>query len=237
MKKPLIGVTLDNEDPGNYSKFPWYAIRSNYLHSVEKFGGIPIPLMHTKKNIKKIFNLLDGIIITGGNFDINPKIYKSDSKGSRILKNSRTNFEISICKMFLKSSKPILGICGGEQLLNIACGGTLIQDIKRKNKKSIQHEQKNPRDQTSHKVNICKNTFLRKILKNTKINVNSAHHQAVDKLGKNLVINGYSDDGIIESIEHIYHHWCLGVQWHPEFLITKYDEKIIKSFIKYSIVK
>ena len=65
MKKPLIGITLDNEDPGNYSKFPWYAIRKNYLDSVEKLGGIPLPLHHTKKNINEIFNLLDGLIITG----------------------------------------------------------------------------------------------------------------------------------------------------------------------------
>ena len=232
MKKPLIGITLDSEKPGNYSKFPWYAIRNNYLHSIEKYGGIPFPLLHTHKNIKKIFDLLDGLIITGGNFDIDPEIYGKKIKGSRIIKNSRTNFEISICKLFLKSSKPILGICGGEQLLNVACGGTLIQDIKNKKENFIEHEQKNPRDQTSHSVNIIKDTYLSKIINKKRILVNSAHHQAIDRLGKNLIINGLADDKIIESIEHIYHIWCMGVQWHPEFLITREDNKIIKSFMK-----
>ena len=158
MKKPVIGITLDNEEPGNYSKFPWYAIRNNYLHSIEKLGGIPFPLFHSRKNIKNIFNLIDGLIITGGNFDIDPKIYGKNSHGARILKNQRTKFEIDICKMFLTSSKPLLGICGGEQLLNVVCGGTLIKDIRSYNKKSLNHEQSNPRNETSHIINVKKNT-------------------------------------------------------------------------------
>ena len=235
MKKPIIGITLDSEEPGKYSKFPWYAIRHNYLHSIEKFGGIPFPLLHTKENIKNIFNILDGLIITGGNFDIDPNLYGKKSRGSRIIKNARTNFEISMCNIFLESTKPILGICGGEQLLNIVCGGTLIQDIKKNKGKSLEHEQKNPRDETSHSVKIIKNSHLSKILKKNKIMVNSAHHQSVDQLGKDLIISGFADDNIIESIEHTIHRWCIGVQWHPEFLITEHDKKIIKKFINASI--
>lgn len=235
MKKPLIGITLDNEDPGNYSKFPWYAIRSNYLHSIEEFGGIPFPLLHTNTNIDNIFKLLDGLIITGGNFDIDPKMYGEKIKGSRNFKDDRTNFESKICKKFLNSSKPILGICGGEQLLNVVCGGTLIQDIKKKNLSSIKHEQINPRDQTSHEIEILKNTLLEKIIKKNSINVNSAHHQAIDKLGKNLSKSSLAKDGIIESIEHNKHKWCIGVQWHPEFLITNEDKALLKNFILNSV--
>ena len=232
MKKPLIGITLDNGDSENYSKFPWYAIRQNYLHSIENLGGIPIPLLHTNKNINDIFNLLDGLIITGGNFDIDPNLYGKKNKGARTIKNIRTNFEILICKKFLRSTKPILGICGGEQLLNIVCKGTLVQDIKKNNINTLEHEQKNPRNQTSHDVKILPNTFLQKIIKKKNIRVNSAHHQAIDRLGKNLIASGIANDGIIESIEHISHPWCLGVQWHPEFLITNEDKKILKNFIK-----
>jgi len=232
MKKPIIGITLDNEESGNYSKFPWYAIRCNYLHSIEILGGIPFPLLHSNKNIKNIYNLLDGLIITGGNFDINPKIYGKKYEGSRNTKDLRTNFEMSICNIFLKSSKPILGICGGEQLLNVVCGGTLIQDIKKNNPKAIKHEQLNPRNETSHKVKVLPETFFKKIVKKNIINVNSAHHQAIDKLGKNLIASGYANDGVVECIEHIKHKWCLGIQWHPEFLITETDNKIIKNFIK-----
>ena len=83
MKKPIIGITLDNEEPGEYSKFPWYAIRKNYLHSIEKFGCIPFPLSHTKSNIQDIMSLIDAVIITGGNFDIHPSVYGKKNSDSR----------------------------------------------------------------------------------------------------------------------------------------------------------
>lgn len=232
MKKPIIGITLDYEETEHYSKFPWYAIRYNYLHCLEQLGAIPFPLLHSQKLSKEILSSIDGLIITGGNFDIDPKNYGKKSKGARIIKNNRTLFEIKICKMLINSDKPILGICGGEQLINIACGGTLIQDIKKYNKNSIEHEQKTPRNKTSHQVNILENSKLNIILKKKKIDVNSAHHQSVDNIGKNLRISGIANDGIIESLEHINHKWCIGVQWHPEFLITDSDKKLIKSFIK-----
>jgi putative glutamine amidotransferase len=95
---------------------------------------------------------LDGLVITGGNFDINPALYSETTDGSRNIKNQRTNFEIDIFKKFLQTSKPILGICGGEQLMNVATGGDLIQDIRTSIKTSIEHEQTNPRNEVSHEV-------------------------------------------------------------------------------------
>ena len=161
MKKPLIGITLDNEEPGKYSKFPWYAIRENYLNSVYKFGGIPFPLFHDTKSVGELSKILDGLIITGGNFDINPKLYGKNNSGSRIIKQNRTIFEISIFKKLLKLKKPILGICGGEQIINVACNGTLIQDIKKiQKKKIINHEQINPRNEVSHSITINKKTNM-----------------------------------------------------------------------------
>ena len=234
MKKPIIGITLDSEESGQYSKFPWYAIRKNYLFSIEKFGGIPSPLFHSLASIPDILSMIDGIIITGGNFDIDPTLYGENNDHSRSLKNTRTNFEMQICEMSLKNNLPILGICGGEQLLNICFGGTLIQDIKKYNKNSLEHEQTNPRNETSHSVEIKKQTKLFEIIKDSEIQVNSAHHQAVNKLGKNLIISGLARDGIIESIESTELDWCIGVQWHPEFLITKADKLLISSFIEFS---
>ena len=232
MKKPIIGITLDEEKSGYYSKFPWYAIRKNYIHSILKYGGIPFPLFYSSTNIKDIFSLVDGIIITGGNFDIDPSLYDKKNNFSRNIKNKRTKFEMKICKICIENNIPILGICGGEQLLNVSCGGTLIQDIKKKKNIKINHEQKNPRNQTSHTVDIIKNSMLYKIINKKKILVNSAHHQAVEKLGKKLVVSGTARDGVIESIEHDEHKWCMGIQWHPEFLITQSDKLIIKNFIK-----
>ena len=231
MKKPIIGITLDSEESGQYSKFPWYAIRKNHLSSIEKFGGIPFPLFHSLASLHDIVSMIDGIIITGGNFDIDPQMYGKDEDGSRIIKNNRTIFETTICQMCLDTNKPILGICGGEQLLNVVCSGTLIQDIASSNANALKHEQLNPRNQTSHSVNIKQKTKLHNIVKKQKIQVNSAHHQAIDKLGNKLIISGYADDGIIEAIEHSQHDWCVGVQWHPEFLITPEDNLLMKDFV------
>ncbi len=228
MKKPIIGITLDIEKVKTYSKYPWYALRENYLTSLTKFNAIPFPLLHERKYINDFCHIIDGLIITGGDFDIDPKIYKSHNTKSKHIKSKRTNFEIDIFNNFFKLNKPILGICGGAQLINVACGGTLIQDLI---PKTINHEQLNPRNQTSHNVNVFKKTQLYKICGAQKIEVNSAHHQSVKKIGKNLNISCKANDGVIEGIEHKNHKWCIGLQWHPEFLITNYDVKIIKNFI------
>lgn len=228
MKKPLIGITLDSENGGNYSKFPWYALRENYLTSISSLNSIPIPLFHENNLINSYINLIDGLIITGGDFDIDPSLYNQSIKGSKNIKNKRTIFEIKIYKKFLKLNKPILGICGGAQLINVATGGTLIQDL---NKNPINHEQLNPRNETSHTININKKSKLFKICNKEKFSVNSAHHQAIEKLGRNFRVSASSSDGVIEGIEHKKHKWCMGLQWHPEFLITDNDLKIFKNFI------
>ena len=231
MKNPIIGITFDFENSGGYSKFPWYAIRENYLTCLYKFGAIPFPILHENSLNNTLLKVLDGLVITGGNFDINPKLYSENSGGSRNFKDKRTNFEIDIFQKFLETTKPILGICGGEQLMNVATGGSLIQDINHSRKTKIHHEQQNPRNEVSHEISITRNSKLYNIVKSEKIEVNSAHHQSVNNLGKDFISTASASDGIIEAIEHIKHPWCLGLQWHPEFLITKADTAIIKDFI------
>ena len=231
MKNPIIGITFDFENSGGYSKFPWYAIRENYLTCLYKFGAIPFPILHENSLNNTLLKVLDGLVITGGNFDINPKLYSENSGGSRNIKDKRTNFEINIFQKFLRTSKPILGICGGEQLMNVASGGSLIQDIDESIQTTIYHEQQNPRDEVSHEISISRNSKLYNIVKSEKIKVNSAHHQSINSLGKDFISSASASDGIIEAIEHVKHPWCIGLQWHPEFLITKADIAIIKDFI------
>ena len=100
LKKPLIGLTLDLENTQTYSKYPWYALRENYCSSISLFGGIPFPLVYDNKSINSIIDILDGLVITGGAFDIHPKYYSEKKKYENlVIKNSRTNFEISLCKL------------------------------------------------------------------------------------------------------------------------------------------
>ncbi len=235
MKKPLIGITLDEEEKNTYSKYPWYAARKNYSDSIEKAGGICVFLPNNIDAIEDYLELLDGLLITGGDFDIDPTIYGEKLISSKVTtKKNRTNFEFNITKKAIAKKTPVLGICGGEQLINVVLGGTLIQHIPDHTKSEIQHEQKNPRNQPSHYVRIKKNTKLSNIIKSDSVFVNSAHHQSVDKLGARLVANAFSDDGIIEGIETIDDGFCIGIQWHPEFLIDKGDIKILKSFVENS---
>ena len=231
MKNPIIGITFDFENSGGYSKFPWYAIRENYLTCLYKFGAIPFPILHENSLNNTLLKILDGLVITGGNFDINPKLYSENNGDSRNLKDKRTNFEVDIFQKFLATTKPILGICGGEQLMNVASGGSLIQDINQSIQTTIYHEQQNPRNEVSHEILITRNSKLYNIIKSEKIEVNSAHHQSVNNLGKDFISSASASDGIIEAIEHVKHPWCFGLQWHPEFLITKADIAIIEDFI------
>ena len=234
MKNPIIGITFDFENSGGYSKFPWYAIRENYLTCLYKFGAIPFPIFHENSLNNTLIKILDGLVITGGNFDINPKLYAENNGSSRNLKDKRTNFEVGIFQKFLETTKPILGICGGEQLMNVASGGSLIQDINQSIQTKIYHEQQNPRNEVSHEISITRNSKLYNIVKSEKIKVNSAHHQSVNNLGKDFISSASALDGIIEAIEHVKHPWCLGLQWHPEFLITKADIAIIEDFVSHA---
>ena len=232
MMKPVIGITLDEEIAESYSKFPWYASRMNYSESIEKAGGLSVFIPNNIKDINHYLKLIHGLVITGGNFDIDPKIYGKKKKSSKVsTKKKRTEFEFKIALQAFKKKIPILGICGGQQLINVMFGGTLIQHIPDSYETNINHEQTNPRDQASHLVTIKKKSKLFQIVKKTEMFVNSAHHQAVDKLGKNLIASAFSDDGIIEGIETSTNEFCIGVQWHPEFLIDRNDIKIFKSLV------
>ena len=232
MKKPLIALTLDYETSKGYSNYPWYAIRENYFTSIEESGGIGVGIPHNMKDIVSLLHKIDGLVITGGNFDIDPNIFGESSVHKTVkLKENRTNFELLAAEIMLKQNKPILGICGGEQLINVLYKGSLIQHIPDEIKNPIEHEQKNPRNEAGHSVTIQENTKLYSIISKQNIMVNSAHHQAIKVPGKGLIVNALSNDGVIEGIEDPTKKFCIGVQWHPEFFIQGSDNKLLKAFI------
>ena len=130
----------------------------------------------------------------------------------------------------LLKKMPLLGICGGAQLLNVALGGTLIQHIPDAVPGALAHEQPNPRNEAGHLITIKEKTHLAKITDMKEVPVNSSHHQAIKEPGENVVVNAVASDGVIEGIELSDHPFCVGVQWHPEFLISKADEKLFTAF-------
>ena len=233
---PVIGIVLDRETggEGQYSKFPWYAIRHNYITAVAGAGGLPL-LLPLDLDLLHIYqDDIDGLLIPGGNFDVHPSMYGEEGVHETITtKDDRTQFEMQILQGSLKRDMPVLGICGGQQLLHVALGGTLVQHIPDDFPDSkLAHEQPNPRDEVGHDVNVVEDTLLHQIIGNSNIKVNSAHHQAVRGEPVGVKINAYAPDGVVEGIEAINMSFCLGVQWHPEFEITDADTRIFAAFIQ-----
>jgi putative glutamine amidotransferase len=232
MSQPAIGITLDSEEPGGYSKLPWYALRQNYCDAVARAGGLPILLPHEPAQADAYLERIDALVVTGGAFDVDPLLFGAEARHATVkLKTRRTAFEVEIAKGALARDMPVLGICGGQQLLNVVLGGTLIQHIPDEVAGALAHEQKNPRTEAGHRVSVAPGTLLHRICGVDELEVNSAHHQAVKTVGDGVVVDALAPDGVIEGIEHPFYRYCLGVQWHPEYSISLGDEKIFDALI------
>ncbi len=231
MTTPLIGITLDSEKPGGYSGFPWYALRKNYAEAVARAGGLPVGLSHEAGLAKAYLERVQGLVITGGDFDVDPALFGAAGRhGTVKLKEGRTDFELALIRSALERDMPILAICGGQQLLHVALGGKLIQHIPDAFPEALDHEQPNPRNEPGHEVEIVKGTMLRAIVGDVRLAVNSAHHQAAADEPRGVTVNARASDGIIEGIEVPGQRFCIGVQWHPEFEITQGDARLFAAF-------
>jgi putative glutamine amidotransferase len=230
-KPPVIGVTLDSEQPGGYSKFPWYALRSNYADAIFAAGGLPMALAHHEAAAAYL-DAIDALVVTGGAFDVDPAMYGEGGRHATVkLKEGRTATELALVQGALARDMPVLGICGGQQLLAVALGGSLIQHIPDSVPDALAHEQPNPRDQPGHPVRVTPGTLLHRIVGATEMAVNSSHHQAVRAPGPHAVVDAVAPDGVIEGIEDPRYRFCLGVQWHPEFHIDPGDRRIFDALI------
>lgn len=241
MKNPFIGITSSYDGGKRKNSLrpnrELYYLNRSYVLSIQKAGGIPliIPPIDDLKNIDTVLDKINGLLLTGGH-DIHPKAYgakrhlKTDT-----LESLRQNYELALTKRALKLGIPILAICLGCQMLNIAAGGTLIQDIPSQIPKSLIHSQKEKRDKLTHWVNIENNSFLYRIIGKRKLQTNTFHHQSIARVAPGFRGVAKATDGIIEAIESIDGKFFLGIQWHPEELI-KYSThlKLFQGFVKYS---
>jgi putative glutamine amidotransferase len=231
MKKPLIGVigSLILDQSGLIPIERSY-VNDHYIRSVEKAGGCPVvlPVVYDKELIESQIQMCDGLVFTGG-IDIHPKFYGTEGNRKNGFNDIRIDqYQLEAMKRALEYDKPSICVCRGLQLLNIVCGGNLIQDISEVENSHLQHVQESRWFEVSHKVKVSDNTVLRELF-DAEIWVNSFHHQCLGELGKELKISAVASDGIIEAIEHVNKKLFLGVQWHPEMMI-EYDDSMLPIF-------
>ncbi|MBU8791475.1 gamma-glutamyl-gamma-aminobutyrate hydrolase family protein [Oceanobacillus caeni] len=227
--KPFIGVTCSMEVDRSY-----YMTKNDNIKAIINAGGIPVilPFLSQNTDIEQIAKRIDGLYATGG-YDIDPTLFGEEphQKLGTIIPE-RDFFEIELTKKMLSMDKPILGICRGSQIINLAAGGDMYQDIYAQiNDHVLQHTQNSPRDHGSHFVNVRKTSLLHQITNKKKIKVNSFHHQANRSVPKEFQISGVANDGVIEAIESKHHSFVLGVQWHPESMTDEVSMNIYKNFI------
>ena len=214
--------------------------QEDYVRAIESAGGSPIIINKVEglKTFEPIIKVLDGIIFTGG-ADISPSTYNEmPQAGLRLVDPERDEFELVLAKwILLNTSIPILGICRGMQILNVADGGSLYQNLLKQKPTKSNHWLKSifPKDEPSHIVNINKPSKLYDIFEKEKMMVNSFHHQGIKKIGKSYKVIMTSEDDVIEAIEMKEERFVVGVQWHPEMLIEKYPEFLLlfRSFIQF----
>ncbi|WP_078381798.1 gamma-glutamyl-gamma-aminobutyrate hydrolase family protein [Sutcliffiella halmapala] len=217
--KPIIGITSHVELDYKHS------LSNDYVQAIILAGGIPVILpIGVDPDVAQLVDKIDGLVVTGGG-DIDPTLFGEEPHPNLgMISPGRDSFEIAMIEKMLAANKPILAICRGIQILNIAVGGDMYQDIYSQiDEPLLQHAQKANRTHLSHYVTTTENSLLERITGKSKFKINSFHHQAVRNVPKPLVVSAHASDGIIEAIESVEHTFVLGVQWHPEPLAVDGD--------------
>jgi putative glutamine amidotransferase len=223
MSRPVIGVS------GNLSYLPELArkptlvtMKPDYLRGVMAAGGLPvvIPPLLDAEQLREVFARLDGLLLTGGG-DIDPAVFGQDKHpATDTIVPERDQSELTLARWALAEDKPMLAVCRGIQVMNVAAGGALIQDIPTQVEHPLTHSFGSDvaRDTIAHAVRVDPNSRLARILGSTEAGVNSWHHQACQTPGQGLVYTAWAPDGVVEAAEAPAHRLAVGVQWHPEDL-------------------
>ena len=234
---PVIGITADVDgDHKNHSPGAKIYLLERYFHALERAGAAPLILapIASKAALRRLVALLDGVVLSGGDFDIHPRFYgERPIEALGTIKAARTQFELDLAAAALATDLPLLGICGGAQAINVVLGGSLYQDIAAQLSHVGAREHTSKNRDGGHFVQVTSGTRLSSIVGRSKLRVTTSHHQSVKRLGRGLIVNAVADDGVIEGIESAAHSFVIGVQWHPEVLIQRQSaqRRIFSAFV------
>jgi len=229
MKRPRIGVTSGHHCPRDGIE-QWEFVQDSYTRSVCRAGGLPLilPIPGVVLAILEDYlDSVDGLLFTGGG-DIDPDLYgeairPTCGKPDR----GRDEFELGLARRAIDRGIPIFGICRGLQLLNVACGGSLYQDLSERPGTRPEHRAgRREQTQLRHIVRILPDKRPSRIVKNLEFKVTSTHHQFINHLGNGLQVNAVSDDGVIEGVEGLGESFLLAVQWHPESMVDRFSDQL-----------
>lgn len=212
-------------------------LNARYIRAIEELGGIPLvlPLHADRATRRRLLQQLDGLLLTGSGPDLPPSLYGERQRYPfRTVSERRRNFELDIVHLARQADLPLLGICGGMQAMNVACGGSLIQDIESQVSKPLQHRQQNRATNLSHTVAVTSGSLLRRIVRSISMRVNSSHHQSVKAVAPSLIASALAPDGIVEAIESPANRFFLGIQWHPEYLFDRHPlhRRLFEAFLR-----
>lgn len=226
--KPFIGVTSDIDEKGDT------LVQTRYITAVRRAGGVPIVLPVGMEAIDEVCAHLDGLLLIGGE-DIDPSLFGEEphQKLGKVFPQ-RDEMELALVKAMAQQDKPVLGICRGYQIMNVACGGTLYQDIHAQLADDLlQHNQLTDLEFATHLVDIVSDSILAECAGTSEIRVNTLHHQAVKEAPSPLVVTAMAKDGVIEAFESSEHSFFVGVQWHPEALVKRDDATSLRLFERF----
>lgn len=230
MDKPIVGIGADVgvSETGRERAFNYLS----YVDSLRRAGAVPVLIPPQPENAEELLDQLDGVVLAGG-YDCDPTLYGEDPHPScETMDCRRQDNDLALARVAREKGVPMLGICLGAQVMNVAAGGNLFQDILSQIDGAINHASE-PENRSRHDVSIEPQTRLAAILGNRQFNVNSSHHQSVREAGRGLRVAAKAPDGVIEAVEDPQHPFYVGVQWHPEDMAGERSAtKLFETFVE-----